>query len=43
VAHWSVADPAAEEAGVSAFARTADELYTRIQFLMHVIEDATTN
>jgi hypothetical protein len=33
-------DPAAEEDGYPAFVRTADELNTRIQFLLSVIEPA---
>jgi len=45
-AHWSIADPAAEaatdERGYPAFVRTADELTTRNQFLLHVIEHTTT-
>jgi protein-tyrosine-phosphatase/DNA-binding transcriptional ArsR family regulator len=40
VAHWSMPDPAAEEDGYPAFVRTADELNTRIQFLLSVIEPA---
>jgi protein-tyrosine-phosphatase/DNA-binding transcriptional ArsR family regulator len=44
VAHWSIPDPAAEAAtggqGHQAFARTADELSTRIRFLLYVIEHA---
>jgi protein-tyrosine-phosphatase/DNA-binding transcriptional ArsR family regulator len=42
VVHWSIADPAAEAAAnqdsYPAFVRTADELNTRIQFLLHAIE-----
>jgi ArsR family transcriptional regulator, arsenate/arsenite/antimonite-responsive transcriptional repressor / arsenate reductase (thioredoxin) len=42
VVHWSIADPAAEAAagedGYPAFARTADELTTRIQFLLYAVE-----
>ena len=42
VAHWSIPDPAAEEAAdedsYAAFARAADELSTRIQFLLSAIE-----
>lgn len=45
VAHWSIPDPAAEAAASSqsykAFVRTADELSTRIEFLLHAIEQAT--
>ncbi|WP_314174784.1 arsenate reductase/protein-tyrosine-phosphatase family protein [Streptomyces winkii] len=41
VAHWSIPDPAAEAAagedGHPAFVRTADELNTRIQFLLYAI------
>ena len=40
VAHWSIPDPAAEEDGDAAFARTADELTTRVQFLLHAIDNA---
>lgn len=40
VAHWSMPDPAAEEDGYPAFGRAADELYTRIQFLLYAIEHA---
>ncbi len=47
VAHWSMPDPAAEAAanehGYSAFVRTADELNTRIQFLLYAIEHALTS
>jgi protein-tyrosine-phosphatase/DNA-binding transcriptional ArsR family regulator len=43
VAHWSIADPAADEDGYPAFARTADELNTRIQFLLSAIEHARTS
>jgi protein-tyrosine-phosphatase/DNA-binding transcriptional ArsR family regulator len=43
VAHWSMADPAADEDGYPAFVRTADELSTRIQFLLHAIEHAPTS
>jgi protein-tyrosine-phosphatase/DNA-binding transcriptional ArsR family regulator len=42
VAHWSIPDPAADEDGHPAFVRTADELYTRIRFLLYVIEHALT-
>jgi hypothetical protein len=42
--HWSIPDPAAEAAaghdGYPAFVRTADELNTRIQFLLYAIEYA---
>jgi ArsR family transcriptional regulator, arsenate/arsenite/antimonite-responsive transcriptional repressor / arsenate reductase (thioredoxin) len=40
VAHWSIADPAADEHGYPAFVRTADELSTRIEFLLYAIERA---
>lgn len=40
VAHWSIPDPAADEDGYAAFARTADELDTRIRFLLSAIEHA---
>ncbi len=47
VAHWSIPDPAAEvtagEASYQAFVRTADELTTRVQFLLHAIEPATSS
>lgn len=47
VAHWSMPDPAAEAAdaddGHAVFARTADELTTRIHFLLHVIENLQTS
>jgi hypothetical protein len=32
--HWSVPDPAADEAGYPAFQQTATELETRIGFLL---------
>jgi ArsR family transcriptional regulator, arsenate/arsenite/antimonite-responsive transcriptional repressor / arsenate reductase (thioredoxin) len=42
VAHWSIPDPAAggaaDEHSYPAFVRTADELSTRIQFLLYTIE-----
>jgi protein-tyrosine-phosphatase/DNA-binding transcriptional ArsR family regulator len=38
VAHWSIPDPAADADGYPAFVRTADELTTRIQFLLYAIE-----
>jgi protein-tyrosine-phosphatase len=40
VAHWSIPDPAADEHGHQAFVRTADELDTRIEFLLYAIERA---
>jgi ArsR family transcriptional regulator, arsenate/arsenite/antimonite-responsive transcriptional repressor / arsenate reductase (thioredoxin) len=43
VAHWSIPDPAAEAADYAAFVRTADELDTRIQFLLHAIEHELTS
>jgi len=36
--HWSIPDPAAEDT-YAAFRRTADELETRIRFLLHRIDD----
>ena len=36
--HWSIPDPAREPDGLAAFERTADELSTRIGFLMQAIE-----
>ena len=41
VAHWSIADPATD-GDYRAFVRTADELDTRIQFLLSAIEHTTT-
>lgn len=41
VAHWSMPDPAAADDGYPAFVRTADELNTRIHFLLYAIENAT--
>lgn len=47
VAHWSIPDPAAEAAAnehsYPAFVRTADELNTRIQFLLYAIEHSLTS
>jgi len=47
VAHWSIPEPSAEatadEPGYPAFVRTADELTTRIQFLLYAIERASTS
>jgi protein-tyrosine-phosphatase len=47
IAYWSIPDPAAEaeanEHGYRAFVRTADELNTRIQFLLYAIEHARTS
>lgn len=47
VAHWSIPDPAAEastnKGSYPAFVRTADELNTRIQFLLYAIEHAQTS
>jgi protein-tyrosine-phosphatase/DNA-binding transcriptional ArsR family regulator len=47
VAHWSIPDPAAgqaaDEHGYPAFVRTADELNTRIQFLLYAIEHTLTS
>jgi protein-tyrosine-phosphatase len=48
LAHWSIPDPAAGAAAdeydhsYPAFVRTADELNTRIQFLLYAIEHALT-
>ena len=45
--HWSIPDPAAETAAnqddYSAFVRTADDLDTRIQFLLYAIDYAQTS
>jgi protein-tyrosine-phosphatase/DNA-binding transcriptional ArsR family regulator len=47
--HWSIPDPAAEAAGAAdqdsypAFVRTAEELNTRIQFLLYAIEYSQTS
>ena len=45
--HWSIPDPAAEPGSdvetYPAFARTAEELETRIRFLLHRIRDHQTN
>ncbi|WP_090583956.1 ArsR family transcriptional regulator [Arthrobacter sp. ov407] len=44
--HWSIPDPAAEAAGQDshpAFVRTAEELNTRIQFLLYAIEYSQTS
>lgn len=41
VAHWSIADPADE--GYPAFARTAQDLETRIRFLLSAIEHEAPN
>ncbi|WP_327003871.1 ArsR family transcriptional regulator [Dactylosporangium sp. NBC_01737] len=41
VAHWSMPDPAAEP-GYAPFVRAAEELRTRITFLMHAIDTTTT-
>jgi protein-tyrosine-phosphatase/DNA-binding transcriptional ArsR family regulator len=47
VVHWSIPDPAAEAAAnqdsYPAFVRTADELNTRIQFLLYAIEYSPSN
>jgi ArsR family transcriptional regulator, arsenate/arsenite/antimonite-responsive transcriptional repressor / arsenate reductase (thioredoxin) len=44
MAHWSIADPveAADQDSYQPFVRTADELNTRIQFLLYAIEYAQT-
>lgn len=45
--HWSMPDPAAEAAAGNdsypAFVRTADELNTRIQFLLYLIKDSQSS
>jgi protein-tyrosine-phosphatase/DNA-binding transcriptional ArsR family regulator len=45
--HWSIPDPAAEAAAgqdsYPAFVRTADELNTRIQFLLYLIKDSQSS
>lgn len=45
--HWSMPDPAAEAAAghdsYPAFIRTADELNTRIQFLLYLIKDSPSS
>ncbi len=47
VAHWSIPDPAADapadEDSYPAFARAADELSTRIQFLLSAIQHVRTS
>ncbi|MFI9561143.1 arsenate reductase/protein-tyrosine-phosphatase family protein [Nonomuraea endophytica] len=47
VAHWSISDPAAEATAggdsYPAFVRTADELRTRIQFLLYTIDHAVSS
>jgi protein-tyrosine-phosphatase/DNA-binding transcriptional ArsR family regulator len=47
VAHWSMADPAAEATADAhsypAFVRTAEELDTRVHFLLHAIEHSRTS
>jgi len=44
--HWSLADPALEDPGdgstLPAFERTADELETRIGFLLHLLDKPST-
>jgi hypothetical protein len=40
LAHWSMPDPASEDTGYAAFVRTADELGTRIPFLLAAIDNA---
>jgi ArsR family transcriptional regulator, arsenate/arsenite/antimonite-responsive transcriptional repressor / arsenate reductase (thioredoxin) len=42
-AHWSMPDPASDDAGYAAFIRTADELGRRIPFLLAAIEHARTS
>ena len=45
--HWSIPDPAGEgddnEQTYAAFERTADELATRVAFLLELIEHTNTN
>lgn len=36
--HWSIPDPSAEDGGYPRFVQTADELTTRIEFLLHTID-----
>jgi len=44
VAHWSMPDPAAHaDGGRAAFARTADELTIRIEFLLYAIQHTSTS
>lgn len=44
VAHWSIPDPAeSADDGLLAFVRTADELTTRIEFLLSAIEHQRTH
>lgn len=43
LAHWSMPDPASEDTGYAAFVRTADELGTRIPFLLAAIDHARTD
>ena len=40
--HWSIPDPSSEGAGKGAFAHVADELDTRIRFLIHEIPHLST-
>jgi ArsR family transcriptional regulator, arsenate/arsenite/antimonite-responsive transcriptional repressor / arsenate reductase (thioredoxin) len=43
VAHWSIPDPSAEPDRYAALRRTADELTTRIEFLLHTFPAAQRN
>jgi ArsR family transcriptional regulator, arsenate/arsenite/antimonite-responsive transcriptional repressor / arsenate reductase (thioredoxin) len=43
VAHWSIPDPSAEPDRYEALRRTADELTTRIEFLLHTFPAAQPN
>ena len=43
LAHWSIPDPAVADDGYPAFVRTAQELTTRVEFLLHAIEQPPTN
>jgi ArsR family transcriptional regulator, arsenate/arsenite/antimonite-responsive transcriptional repressor / arsenate reductase (thioredoxin) len=41
--HWSMPDPASADTGYAAFVRTADELGTRIPFLLAAIDNARSD
>jgi protein-tyrosine-phosphatase/DNA-binding transcriptional ArsR family regulator len=43
VAHWSIADPSAEADHYQALLRTADDLTTRIEFLLYTLQVAQPN
>jgi protein-tyrosine-phosphatase len=43
VAHWSIPDPSTEPDRDEALRRTADELATRIEFLLHTLSAAQPN